>query len=88
MAPQMIGNFALMLPRKTIAGSIIGGIKATEDCLELCAKAGIFPDIQLIEAKEIDWAWDQLMGEGGNKDGIRYVIDIKRSLLNKDFLPL
>jgi uncharacterized zinc-type alcohol dehydrogenase-like protein len=54
----MIGNFSLMLPRKTIAGSIIGGIKATEECLELCAKAGIFPDIQLIEAKEIDWAWD------------------------------
>lgn len=76
-----------MIPRKKIAGSIIGGIKATEECLELCAKAQIFPDVQLIEADKIDWAWDQLMGEGGNKDGVRYVIDIKKSLANKDNLP-
>jgi hypothetical protein len=39
----------------------------------------------LIQAKEIDWAWDQL--KNVNKDGIRYVIDIKKSLEDQDFLP-
>ncbi len=43
------------------------------------------PDTQLVEAKEIDWAWEQLLTT--NKDGIRYCIDIKKSLENKDFLP-
>ena len=70
-----------------IAGSIIGGIKATEECLDLCAKHDIYPDVQLIEAKDIDLAWQQLIGTSGNKDGVRYVIDVKKSLENKDFLP-
>jgi len=39
----------------------------------------------MIEAKEIDWAWDQL--QTVNKDGTRFVIDIKKSLNNKDWLP-
>jgi uncharacterized zinc-type alcohol dehydrogenase-like protein len=48
----------LMFKRQSIAGSLIGGIAATEECLALCAKHNITPDIQVIEAKEIDWAWD------------------------------
>jgi hypothetical protein len=39
----------------------------------------------MIEAKDIQWAWDQL--NGSNPDGVRYVIDIKKSLEDKDFLP-
>lgn len=70
--------------RQNITGSHIGGIKATEECLELCAKHGIGPDVQLITADQIDWAWEQLQA---NKDGIRYVLDIKKSLENKDFVP-
>ena len=85
--PQTFSQFPLMLKRQKIGGSIIGGIKATEEVLELCAKAGIYPDIQIIEAKDIDWAWQELIGTGGNKDGVRYVIDVKKSLQNKDFLP-
>ena len=30
---------------------------------------------------------DQLLGAGGNPDGIRYVIDIKKSLTDESFLP-
>ena len=48
---------------------------------------GIYPDVQLIEAKDIDWAWNELLGPAGNKDGVRYVIDVKKSLENKDFMP-
>lgn len=71
--------------RKSITGSHIGGIKATEECLELCAKAGIVPDTELIGADKIQWAYEQL--DTVNADGIRYVVDIKKSLENKDFLP-
>jgi alcohol dehydrogenase (NADP+) len=76
---------SLLPARKSISASMIGGIKCTQDLLEFCAKHAILPDVQHIEAKEIDWAWEQLMNV--NKDGIRYVIDIKKSLNNKDWLP-
>ena len=72
------------MQRKSVSGSHIGGIQATQECLDLCAKAGVFPDVQLIDADQIDWAWEQLEK---NTDGIRYVIDIKKSLENKAFLP-
>jgi len=83
--PHNVSQISLLFQRKSIAGSLIGGIKNTEACLEFCAKHGITPDVQLIEAKEIDWAWDQLVTI--NKDGVRYVIDIKKSLENKEFCP-
>ena len=85
--PQTVNQFGLMFRRQKIAGSIIGGIKNTEECMEFCAKHGIYPDVQLIEAKDIDWAWNELLGPSGNKDGVRYVIDVKKSLENKDFVP-
>ena len=76
-----------MFQRKAIAGSLIGGIKATQECIDLCAKHKIYPDCQLIEANQIDWAWSQLNGPSGNADGVRYVIDIKKSLANASFVP-
>jgi D-arabinose 1-dehydrogenase-like Zn-dependent alcohol dehydrogenase len=48
--------------------------------IDLCHEHKIYPDCQQIEAKDIDWAWNQLSGDGKNPDGVRYVIDIKKSL--------
>ena len=83
--PHAVSQLPLIFQRKSIAGSLIGGIKNTEACLDFCGKHGITPDVHMVEAKEIDWAWDQITTI--NKDGIRYVIDIKKSLENKDFVP-
>jgi D-arabinose 1-dehydrogenase-like Zn-dependent alcohol dehydrogenase len=80
-----ISQTSLLFQRKSIAGSNIGGIKTTEACLDFCAKHGITPDVEIIEADKIDWAWEQLLTI--NKDGIRYVIDVKKSLENKAFVP-
>jgi len=49
-----------MFERKSIAGSLIGGIAETEACLEFCSKHGILPDVLHIEAKDIDKAWETL----------------------------
>ena len=76
---EMLGS------RKKITTSFIGGIKATEELLELCSQKNILPDIQLVEAKEIDWCWQQLCTI--NKDGVRYVLDIAKSKQTKDFMP-
>jgi len=85
--PHPISQFMLMRGRKSISGSIVGSLKAHEEVLELCAKHNIHPDCEIIEANKIDWAWEQLTGPGGNKDGIRYVIDVKKSLANESFMP-
>ena len=73
-----------MFNRQAIAGSIIGGMAATQECLDICAKHQIWPDCQTIEADKIDWAYEQL--QGSNKDGTRYVIDIKKSMANEAFI--
>ena len=75
--PHALNQMVLLRHRKGVFGSHIGGIKSTEECLELCQKHGIAPDIEHITASKIQWAWDQLKE---NKDGLRYVIDIKKSL--------
>jgi uncharacterized zinc-type alcohol dehydrogenase-like protein len=74
----------LMAERKTVASSHIGGNRAIEGLLKLCAKHGIAPDTQMIVAEQLDWAYEQL---SYNKDGLRYVIDIKKSMENKEFMP-
>jgi uncharacterized zinc-type alcohol dehydrogenase-like protein len=75
--PHSVNQLPLIFGRKSVAGSLIGGIKATEDCLEFCAKHNITPDIEVITAEKIDWVYNEL--SHSNKDGIRYVLDIKKS---------
>jgi len=76
----------LIRGRKTIAGSLIGGIRNTELLLTFCAEKNIAPDTQLIEASKLDWAWEQLV-HNSNAGGVRYVIDIQKSLQDAAFLP-
>ena len=42
--------FQLAVPRKTIAGSLIGGIKETQEMLDFCAKHGITCPHEVIPA--------------------------------------
>jgi len=66
-----------------VAGSLIGGMKSTQECVDFCAAKNIYPDCEMIEAKDLDATWDKLVQ--GGADGLRYVIDIKKSLENKNF---
>jgi len=44
-------NMSLLASRKSISGSLIGGIGTTEECIEFCHKHDIYPDTQLVNAK-------------------------------------
>ena len=83
--PHTVGQMPLICGRKSITGSLIGGIKNTEECIEFCNKHNIYPEIEVIEANKITWAFEQI--QDTNKDGVRYVIDIEASKKNKDFMP-
>ena len=72
-----------MMSGTSVAGSIIGGVKSTQEVVDFCAAKNIYPDCQTIVAKDLDATWDKLVA--GDADGLRFVIDIKKSLEDKSF---
>jgi uncharacterized zinc-type alcohol dehydrogenase-like protein len=63
---------ALIFGRKSISGSLIGGLPETQEMLDFCAEHGIVSDIEMIKAQQIDEAYDRMV-----KSDVRYrfVID-------------
>lgn len=64
--------FNLIMKRRAIVGSMIGGIVETQEMLDFCAENKIVADIKLIHASEINEAFDRLV-KGDVK--YRFVID-------------
>ncbi|MDR0281111.1 MAG: NAD(P)-dependent alcohol dehydrogenase [Paucimonas sp.] len=64
--------FNLILKRRAIAGSMIGGIPETQEMLDFCAEHGIVADIELIRADEINESYERML-KGEVK--YRFVID-------------
>ncbi len=50
----------LVLGRRRIAGSPIGGIRETQEMLDFCAKKNILPDVEMIRMDEINHAFERL----------------------------
>lgn len=70
--PNQIASFSLIHGRKSLTGSLIGGIKETQEMLDFCAKKKVFSDIELIPAARINEAYDRTV-KGDVK--YRFVID-------------
>jgi uncharacterized zinc-type alcohol dehydrogenase-like protein len=69
--PVMVGS--LLFRRRQFAGSIIGGIRETQEMLDFCADHGIASDIELIPIQQINQAYERLL----NSDvKYRFVIDM------------
>lgn len=62
--------------QKSIAGSGIGGIQETKEMLAYSAKHNILPEIEIIDIKDVNKAWDTLQSKQTAK---RFVINIKDS---------
>ncbi|MBL7876011.1 MAG: NAD(P)-dependent alcohol dehydrogenase [Cyclobacteriaceae bacterium] len=64
---------SLIPKRKTLAGSMIGGIRETQEMLDYCATNNIVSDIELIAMKDIETAYARML-----KGEVRYrfVIDL------------
>jgi len=72
--PTPINAFSLLAKRKTLAGSMIGGILETQECLNFCAEHNLAADIELIQAGQINEAYQRML-KGDVK--YRFVIDAK-----------
>ncbi len=66
-----------MFARKSIAGSIVGGLKDTQECLDFCHKHNIVPAHKMITYDELPKIYELLSGK--NDSIIRYVLDIVKS---------
>ncbi len=63
----------LIFGRKSVAGSLVGGIKETQEMLEFCAKHNIVSEIEVIKMEEINYAYERML-----KSDVKYrfVIDM------------
>lgn len=64
--------FSLIMKRRSLAGSLIGGIPETQEMLDFCAEHGIVADVEMIRADEINAAYERML-RGDVK--YRFVID-------------
>jgi uncharacterized zinc-type alcohol dehydrogenase-like protein len=69
-----VGSFPLVAGRRSIAGSLIGGIKETQEMLDFCSKNNIASEIELIPIQKVNEAYKRVL----NSDvKYRFVIDMK-----------
>ena len=69
----MLNSVPLVMNRKAVAGSLIGGIAETQEMLDFCGQHGITSDIELIKIQDINAAYERLL-----KSDVKYrfVIDM------------
>jgi uncharacterized zinc-type alcohol dehydrogenase-like protein len=67
------GVFGLIFKRRSLAGSLIGGLKETQEMLDFCAERGITADIEMIPMPDINKAYERML-KGDVK--YRFVIDL------------
>ncbi|MBE0565803.1 MAG: NAD(P)-dependent alcohol dehydrogenase [Krumholzibacteria bacterium] len=71
--PQGVSVFSLLMPRRNLAGSLIGGIAETQEMLDFCGKHGIVCDIELIRMQQINEAYERMLRSDVK---YRFVIDM------------
>ena len=66
--------FNLIFKRRTLAGSLIGGIPETQEMLDFCAERGIVCDIEMIPIQSINEAYERMLRSDVK---YRFVIDME-----------
>ena len=67
------GVFNLIMKRRRLAGSLIGGIRETQEMLDFCAQHGIVSDIEMIRMDEIETAYERMLRSDVK---YRFVVDM------------
>jgi alcohol dehydrogenase (NADP+) len=70
--PLPVPAMALIMQRRSFAGSAIGSIRETQEMLDFCAEHGIAAEIEVISASEVNEAWERVLASDVR---YRFVID-------------
>ncbi|MEO6969516.1 MAG: NAD(P)-dependent alcohol dehydrogenase, partial [Chthoniobacterales bacterium] len=71
--PVPLSAFSLVVPRRRLTGSLIGGIAETQEMLDFCAEHGITSDIEMIRMDQINEAYERMLKQDVK---YRFVIDL------------
>ncbi len=74
--PMPVAAFSLLGGRHTLAGSGIGGIAETQEMLDFCAEHGIASDVEVIDIKNINAAYERML-----KSDVKYRFSIDMATL-------
>jgi uncharacterized zinc-type alcohol dehydrogenase-like protein len=69
-----VDAFSLIGRRRTLAGSLVGGIPETQEMLDYCAQKGITADVEVIKVQDINGAYERMLRGDVH---YRFVIDMK-----------
>jgi len=72
--PPPVEAFSLIMKRRTLGGSLIGGIQETQEMLDFCGQHGIVSDVEMIPIHDINQAYERMI-QGDVR--YRFVIDMK-----------
>jgi len=72
-APVPVAAFSLISNRRSLAGSLIGGMRETQEMLDFCARHNLACDIEVIPIQKVNEAYERVL-----KSDVRYrfVIDM------------
>jgi uncharacterized zinc-type alcohol dehydrogenase-like protein len=68
--------FPLILQRRSISGSCIGGIAETQEMLDFCAEKGLTADVEIIPIQQINEAYERML-----KSDVKYRFSIDMASL-------
>lgn len=71
--PLSLNVMSLIGHRRSFAGSMIGGIRETQEMLDFCSRHNIVPKVEVISANQIDEAYERILASDVK---YRFVIDI------------
>lgn len=76
--PLPVAAFALLSGRKSLSGSLIGGIRETQEMLDFCGEKNITADVEIIPIQQVNEAYERLL-----KSDVKYRFSIDMASLKK-----
>jgi len=77
--PLQVSAFALLFGRKSLSGSLIGGIKETQEMLDFCGEHNITSDVEVIPIQKVNEAYERLV-----KSDVKYRFSIDMASLKAE----
>ncbi len=77
--PLAVSAFSLLFGRRNLAGSIIGGIRETQEMLDFCGKHNITADVEVIPIQKVNEAYERLV-----KSDVKYRFSIDMASLRSE----
>lgn len=77
--PLSVSSFALLFGRKKLSGSLIGGLKETQEMLDFCGRHEITSEVEVIPIQNVNEAYERVL-----KSDVKYRFSIDMKSLQQD----